>query len=190
MGFDFAAARRAMLDSQVRTADVTDLAIQAAMRTAPRESLLPPQKQSLAYADAEVPYAPGRVLVRPRTAGKLLQALAPKAGETALAIAAPYLALVLETMGVAVTRHDGDDLAAAPAGPFDLVVSEGAVEAAPAAWLDALAPEGRLGVIERTGAAAKAVVYLKAADGVGRREVFDAAAPYLPGFEPKSDFVF
>ena len=63
---DFSAARLNMVDSQVRTNDVTDLHVQDAMRVIPRESLLPPGKAYLAYADAEVPYAPRRPwLLRP-----------------------------------------------------------------------------------------------------------------------------
>ena len=38
---DFAAARRMMVDGQVRTADVTDLRMLAAMLELPRERFLP-----------------------------------------------------------------------------------------------------------------------------------------------------
>ncbi|MDP1739425.1 MAG: protein-L-isoaspartate O-methyltransferase, partial [Caulobacter sp.] len=89
MSADFAAARLNMVESQVRPSDVTDLALQDAFRSVSREALLPGDKAFAAYADAEVEYAPGRWLLRPRDVAKLLQALQPKAGETALAIAAP-----------------------------------------------------------------------------------------------------
>ena len=46
---DFAAARRNMVDGQVRTADVTDLRIISAMLEVPREAFLPPAKAALAY---------------------------------------------------------------------------------------------------------------------------------------------
>ena len=62
------------------------------------------------------------------------------------------------------------------------VVVEGAVTRAPQAWLDALSPDGRLGVIERDGPTARAVIYVRAEDGFGRRVLFDAMAPVLPGF--------
>ena len=41
---DFAAARRNMVDGQVRTADVTDLRISAAMLEIPRERFVPPAR--------------------------------------------------------------------------------------------------------------------------------------------------
>ena len=131
MTADFATARTNMVESQVRTNDVTDLTIQDAMRRVAREAFCPPGKLALAYADDEVEYAPGRYLMRPRDVAKLLQALGPRAGERALAIAAPYAAAVLEDIGLVVDRHDGEDLLAAPAGPYDLVICEGGVTTAP-----------------------------------------------------------
>jgi protein-L-isoaspartate(D-aspartate) O-methyltransferase len=50
---------------------------------------VPAGKGYLAYADADVEYAPGRWLLRPREVGKLLQHLRPREGDKALAIAAP-----------------------------------------------------------------------------------------------------
>lgn len=190
MTADFAAARLNMVESQVRTNDVTDVRIHDAMRAIPRETLAPADKAFQAYADTGVEYAPGRFLLRPREVSKLLQALKPKAGEKALAIAAPYAALVLEAIGVSVERFDGEDLKAVPGSGYDLIVVEGAVTRAAESWLRALAPGGRLGVIEREGPTGKAVVYLNDGDGVSRRILFDAMAPVLTGFEPEAGFAF
>jgi protein-L-isoaspartate(D-aspartate) O-methyltransferase len=190
MTFDAAAARLTMVDTQVRVNDVTDISIQAAMRRAPRESVCPPGKAFLAYADAEVEYAPGRWLLRPRDAAKLLQAVRPRAGETALAIAAPYLALVLEDIGLSVTRLEGEDLKAAPAGPFDVIVCEGAVGAVPASWPAALAVGGRLGVVVRDGPAGKVRLYTRSALELGYRQVFDATPPVLAGMQAEHGFAF
>jgi protein-L-isoaspartate(D-aspartate) O-methyltransferase len=189
MAADFAAARENMVESQVRTADVTDLTITDAFRAVARESLLPATRAHAAYADAEVEYAPGRYLMRPRDIAKLLQNLGPKAGERALAIAAPYAAAVLERMGLEVTRLDGEDLTAV-SGAYDLVLSEGAVTAVPEAWTGVLSLHGRLGIVERTGPVGRAMVYVRSEDGVGGRSVFDSAAPLLPGFAPKAAFAF
>ncbi len=51
---DFAAARRMMVDGQVRTADVTDPRLLAAMLELPRERFFPDDKASLAYLDLDV----------------------------------------------------------------------------------------------------------------------------------------
>jgi len=186
MSPSLASARQTMVDTQVRTNDVTDPLVVNAMRTVARETCCGPATH-LAYADAEVPYAPGRALLRPRDAGKLLQAVTPRPGERALAIAAPYLAALMEAIGLAVDRSD-DPLAVS--GAYDVIVCEGAVAEAPLAWLAALAPGGRLGVVERQGPVGRATVWLNGEDGSGRRIVFESAASLLAGLERSPAFSF
>src|SRR5262245_27502830 len=74
---DFAAARRMMVDGQVRTADVTDPRILSAMLDLPREQFFPDDKASLAYLDLDVPVseagAPVRRLLKPMVLAKLIQ---------------------------------------------------------------------------------------------------------------------
>ena len=189
MTFDFAAARQTMVESQVRVNDVTDLSIQTAMRRVAREALCPAGKAYLAYADAEVEYAPGRWLLRPRDAAKLLQAVRPRPGERALAIAAPYLALALEDIGLIVDRLDAD-LKAAPAGSYDVIVCEGAVGTPPPTWLSALGVGGRLAVVVRDGPVGKLRLYVRTELELGFRQVFDATPPVLAGLEVESGFAF
>jgi protein-L-isoaspartate(D-aspartate) O-methyltransferase len=185
---DFAAARLNMVESQVRTQDVTDVRIHDAMRRIPREAFMPEGKAYLAYADLEVEYAPGRWLLRPRDVSKLIQALRPMPGERCLAIAAPYAGAVIADLGAAVERLDRADLTQVTPGAYDLIVVEGAVGRAPDAWLEGLAPGGRLGVVERDGAVGQAVLYLRGEDGLGRRVLFDAFPPVLAGFELQRRF--
>jgi protein-L-isoaspartate(D-aspartate) O-methyltransferase len=75
---DFAAARRMMVDGQVRTADVTDTRLLAAMLDLPRERFFPAEKASLAYLDADIavsePARPVRCLLKPMVLAKLIQA--------------------------------------------------------------------------------------------------------------------
>jgi protein-L-isoaspartate(D-aspartate) O-methyltransferase len=77
---DFAAARRMMVDGQIRTADVTDLRLQTAMLELPRERFLSSDKESLAYLDIELPVSaagrPVRRLLKPMVLAKLIQAAA------------------------------------------------------------------------------------------------------------------
>jgi protein-L-isoaspartate(D-aspartate) O-methyltransferase len=81
---DFAAARRMMVDGQVRTADVTDLRLLAAMFELPRERFFPDEKAPLAYLDLDVPVSepgqPVRRVLKPMVLAKLIQAAA--IGET------------------------------------------------------------------------------------------------------------
>ena len=189
MAADPDAARTNMVDSQVRTSDVTDVRIHDAMSAIDRTAFLAADKAYLAYADAEAPYGPGRWLLKPRDLAKLVQALNPQPGERALAIAAPYAAAVLEALGLTVDRLEDADLNPGAAG-YALVLSEGAVGRAPDAWLGALAPGGRLGLVERDGPVGKAAVYLRTADGYGRRQIFDATPPVMAGYETQHGFAF
>lgn len=188
MSADFAAARANMVDSQVRPSDVTDVFIQDAMRVVSRESFVPQAKVLVAYADAEIEYEPGRWLLAPRDLAKLLQALGPRAGESALAISAPYAGAVLQAMGLDVARCDAASILPR-AGGWPLMICEGAVSRAPQSWLDSLAPDGRLGVVERAGHLGRAMVYLKSGAVVSGRAVFDSTPPVLAGFELQTEFV-
>jgi protein-L-isoaspartate(D-aspartate) O-methyltransferase len=213
MALDFATARDNMVENQVRTNDVTDLAVQDAMRAVARERFCPPGKSYLAYAEAAVEYAPGWFLMEPRDISKLLQAIGPRAGERALCIAAPYAAAVLDRIGLHVTllQPDGapsNAVAAALEGTgvvvrsgaltelgegasFDVIVCEGAVPATPPSWTAAIAVGGRLGVVERHGPVGKARLYLRGVDRLAAtREIFDANSPMLPGFVAPPAFVF
>jgi protein-L-isoaspartate(D-aspartate) O-methyltransferase len=185
---DFAAARLNMVESQVRTQDVTDVRIHDAMRALPRERFVPETKSHLAYTDIEVEYAPGRWLLKPRDVAKLLQALRPMPGEKVLAISAPYAAAVIEELGGQVTRAEAGE--SVPGEGYDIIVCEGAVTRAPDGWAAALAMNGRLGVVERDGPVGKAVLIVRAADGVGRRDLFDSFPPVLAGFEAQHGFAF
>ena len=77
---DVVAARRMMVDGQVRTSDVTDLRLIAAMLEVPRERFLPATKAGLAYLDLDLPIiegearAPARYLLKPMVLAKLIQA--------------------------------------------------------------------------------------------------------------------
>jgi protein-L-isoaspartate(D-aspartate) O-methyltransferase len=45
-----------------------------------------------------------------------------------------------------------------------------------------------LGVVERDGPVGRACLYVRAEDGVGRRELFDATPPVMPGFVAEHGF--
>jgi protein-L-isoaspartate(D-aspartate) O-methyltransferase len=206
---DFAAARKVMVDSQVRVNDVTDRTLQGALLGVPRERFCAPDRAFTAYGEVEVEIANGRRLMQAREVAKLIQALDAREGETALAIAAPYAAAVLARMGLKVTAQEADAAVIDVVGPaladegvatvvgsftkpacegYDLIISEAAVAIRPDAWLAALRVGGRIAIVERSGPNGRAVLYVKGQGGVSRRELFDAAPPVLAEMTPAPAF--
>lgn len=206
---DFSAARKIMVDSQVRVNDVTDRALQAALLAVPRERFLPGDRAWSAYAEIEPEIAGGRHLMLARDLSKLLMALDARPGETALAMAAPYAAAVLAQLGLAVTAQESDaavfevvgavladegvqtavgPLIAPVGGGYDVMICEGAIPGRPEAWLEALNVGGRLAVVERTGPVGRAVLYVRGERGISRRELFNAAPPGLAELSPQPTF--
>lgn len=213
-----ARTRDIMVESQVRTADVTDTRILTAMRTLPRERFVPAAKRALTYADAEVEVSPGRALMRPRDLAKLIQALAPQAHERALEIAGatgygaavlaaccahvvsldpdPSLSFAaqaaLESIGAVNTKTASTEAAAGwpDEAPYDVIMLNGGAEFVPEAWLEQLADGGRLGVIVRSGSAGAARIYTRAGDAVAYRTAFDAFPAVAPGLAQAPAFEF
>lgn len=216
--FDFAAARDTMVDSQVRTNDVTDYDIQTALREIARERFLPASKQAVAYSDAHVKTDEGRYMIRPRDFSKMVQAADIKPTDIVLDIACGrgYSTAVLarlaetvvgleetdaavdlatenlsktDTLNAAVVK--GDLKAGAPDhGPFDVIFVNGAVHDVPKSWLDQMSHGGRLIVVRPEDGVGQAHLYTKVGDNISQRIVFDAQMPVLPGFTPAPGFVF
>jgi protein-L-isoaspartate(D-aspartate) O-methyltransferase len=107
---DFRTARRAMVDGQVRTNDVTHLGLIAAMLEVPREAFVPETRAALAYLDRDVPIAdatakePARYLIKPMVLARLIQAAEPTPQDRVLVVGAGsgYAAAVLSRLAASV----------------------------------------------------------------------------------------
>ena len=75
-------------------------------------------------------------------------------------------------------------------GPYDVILFDGAVESMPDGIVEQLRDGGRLVYVDGTGRSAQAIVVHKSDGLIGRRAVFNASAPKLPGFEREVGFVF
>jgi protein-L-isoaspartate(D-aspartate) O-methyltransferase len=218
--FDAAAARRHMVDGQIRTADVTNPNLIAAMQAVPRELFAPPALATQAYSDGDLSLGQGRALLRPIVLGKLIQGADVRPGDRVLDVGCGtgYSAAVLTHMGAAVVALEEDAdlaqraeaaLAATGAGagqvalvrgpltagwpaaaPYDLILLDGAIEVAPDALGRQLKPNGRLATIFGRGPATKAMIFRPIEGHLVGRPIFDAAAPPLPGFAAPPAFVF
>ena len=208
---DFAAAREAMVESQLRPEGVTDPAVLAAMGTIERERFLPSHTRPLAYVDRAVAMGEGRFLPAPAVLGQLLTQMMPERGQRALVVGAGtgYSSAVLARMGVEVTaiesapalvsaaRELGIDMVEAPleAGyaeraPYDQILIDGAVEYIPDAIVEQLADRGRLGTALIDRGITRLVIGRKAGGAFGTLSVGDVGVPALPGFSRPKEFTF
>ena len=83
---DVLAARRQMVDQQIRTWEVLDPRVLDALSAVPREAFVPAAYRELAFADAPIPIGFGQTMLAPKIQGRILQALAPGAADSVLEV--------------------------------------------------------------------------------------------------------
>lgn len=168
---DFSAARKAMIDSQLRTSGVNEPFVLERMNAVPREDFVPAAARSTAYIDRAIPLDNGRRLAAPLFYGMVLTEAKPQADDRVLVVdsGAGYMAELLRPMVASVhTAAPGGALSAQPdGGDFTLLVIDGAVEMIPAALTGQLAQGARI----VTGLSANGVTRL----AVGRKTGAEAA---------------
>jgi protein-L-isoaspartate(D-aspartate) O-methyltransferase len=217
---DFAAARRNMVDGQVRTTDVTDLRVISAMLEVPRERFVSPRDAALAYLDFEPAVgekgAASRSLLKPMVLAKLIQAAELEGTDRVLVVGCTtgYAAAVLARIAGQVVALEQDEklvqaaqaaLSPLPnvavvkgplvdgwpqAEPYDAILIDGAVEVLPPAFCRQLKEGGRLVCVLGASPGATAMLYRRSGDEMGCRPIFNAAASVLPGFTKEPVFAF
>src|SRR6056297_3404245 len=176
---DYAARRTVMVDTQVRPSDVTKFPIIDAMLDVPREAFVPRHLREAAYVGENIDLGGGRVILEPRTLAKLLDSLDIQSSDLVLDIgsALGYSAAVIARMAEAVVAveedaemaaeaqglllehgadnvvvHEGALAAGAPEhGPYDVIISQGAVEELPEALSTQLKECGRIACLFMKG---------------------------------------
>lgn len=190
-----AAARRAMIDSQLRTSGVNEEFALARMLAVPREDFLPAEKASLAYIDRSVSLADGSHLAAPLFYGKLLVEAAPAPSDRVLVVTGgtDYLPALLRPLVAEMAILSAADAAAGATGKgdaFSLIVIDGAIEALPDALAAQLAEGGRI----VTGLLLRQVTRLATGqkiDGrVALRPIEDMGIPVLRAFDAPKGWAF
>jgi len=208
---DYAAARAAMVESQLRPQGVTDTAVLEAMGRVEREKFLPSQTRQLAYVDRAVSMGEGRLLPAPGVLGQLLAQMNAEPGLRVLVIGAGtgYSAAVLADMGLEVTALESNPGLATAAGeqgivtvegplesghpkgaPYDRILIDGSVEYIPDHIVEQLADGGRLGTALIDRGVARLLIGRKAGGAFGYLSIGDAGVPALPGFSRPQAFTF
>lgn len=130
---DTAPARKAMVDSQLRTSGVNEEYVLARMLAVPREDFLPADKAPLAYIDRSVALGEGRLLAPPLFYGKVLLEAAPRRDDRVLVISAGtgYLAELVRPLVEQVSQISAEAAATSEPGEgesYSLILIDGAIE--------------------------------------------------------------
>lgn len=190
---DSKTARRAMIDSQLRTSGVNEEYVLARMLAVPREDFLPAAKAAQAYTDRAVLLGEGGHLAAPLFYGKLLLEAAPTFETRVLVVSGGtgYLATLIAPLAAAVTEVTAVEAAALQgAGEYDLIVIDGAIEQLPEGLAAALADNGRI----VTGLVLRQVTRLasggRIAGSVSLQPLEDLGIPILSAFAAPKRWTF
>jgi protein-L-isoaspartate(D-aspartate) O-methyltransferase len=214
----FAVARRNMVDCQIKPNRVTDPRLLSALGAVPREVFVGRNLSGVAYLDEALPIGGGRALLTPMVLARLLQAAEIKPTDVVLHVGCGtgYAAAVASRLAATVVALESDAALAEAAAetlaaqgcdsvviergvlnqgcpkhaPYDVIVIEGQIDFLPDTLLDQLAEGGRLVAVLRANGVGEGTIWVKRHGRTGRRALFDATAPLLPGFERVPGFVF
>lgn len=209
-----------MVDNQLRTNEVFDLDILAAMGRLPREHFVASSMKSLAYSDQAVPMSGNgeRSMMAPTAAARLVQLAAPRRHDFALLVGcgSGFTAALVGELVSSVVAIESDPQLVAEASdvlaklgienvvvieadleagypceaPYDLILINGAVDYVPEDLTQQVRDGGRLVAVVGEGLAAPAMMYRRSDDSVSGAAAFNLAIPHLPGFRQAAEFVF
>lgn len=183
---DYAAARKAMLDSQLRTSGVNDAFVLERMGVVPREDFVPETAKATAYMDRAIRLADGGFLPAPLFHGAMLAEARPSLSDRVLVVDAGsgYLPALVGPLVDTIDVVSPEKAASgSKRGDYTLVLVDGAIEHVPASLAKLVAEGGRIvtGMVERgvtrlaTGRkSGKALALLPLAEmGIPRLGAFD-----------------
>jgi protein-L-isoaspartate(D-aspartate) O-methyltransferase len=178
------AARRAMIDSQLRTSGVNEPWILEAMGSVPRENFVPANMREAAYIDRAIPLGDGRMLAAPIVQGRLLAEARPTHSDNALLVGdgAGYLAALLRPLVGSLDIVAPGDAATAGEGGYSLIIIDGAIEVLPEALSDRLAEGGRIATGQVLRGVTRVAVGVKSGTSVSLLPLAEIGIPVLSEF--------
>nr|WP_279639108.1 protein-L-isoaspartate O-methyltransferase [Sphingomicrobium sediminis] len=198
-----------MIDSQLRPSGVNDGQLIAAIDAVGREAFLPEARRAVAYRDRSLDLSEGRFAMAPTPLFKLVDRLAPQAGEKIL-VAGPlaaYAGAVLARLGVDVVALDsaaatGPDMermaiatgpldkGVADEAPFDAILIVGAIEQLSEELTGQLAEKGRVAAAILSDGVTRLAIGRRSGEGVAFRTFADAQVAPLGEFAKVRGFQF
>lgn len=183
-GMDCSLARRAMIDSQLRTSGVNEPWVLAAMAALPRENFVPAALRGAAYIDRAIPLGDNCWLAAPLVHARFLTEAAPVKTDRALLVgqADGYLAALLRPLVASLDLVTPAQAATGLTSSYTLIVIDGAIEELTAALSAALADNGRLVTGTVTSGVTRLAVGCKMAGEIALLPLAELGMPVLREF--------
>ncbi|MGQ7830391.1 protein-L-isoaspartate O-methyltransferase family protein [Altererythrobacter sp. Z27] len=188
------AARKAMIDSQLRTSGVNEPFVLARMGAVAREDFVPEGARAIAYVDRAVPLGNGKHLAAPLVHGRMLSEALPSPSDSALVVesGSGYLAELLRPLVGSLDTVSSDEVAKGKRGrkSYSLVLVDGAIEQLPESLAKQLEENGRIvtGIVQR--GVTRLAVGRKVAGSVTLQPVADIGIPVLHAFDRPKEWSF
>lgn len=216
---NFEQARFNMVEQQIRPWEVLDQDVLDLLMTVKREEFVPATYRELAFADVEIPFGCGQVMLKPVIEGKVLQALRLAKADSVLEVGTGtgYFAALLAARtewvrtievepelvklasanlarngveNVVVVQGDGVN-GWAERAPYDVIVVSGGLPFVPQALLEQLKVGGRLFAFVGEAPVMKARLVTCEAEGRFRTEdIFETVVPMLKNAPQRDSFSF
>lgn len=207
-----------MISGQIKPNKVNDPRVLEAFETIPREVFVPTGLKEVAYVDGELEVAPGRFNLEPMVLARLVSAAKIEPDDVVLDVgcATGYSAAILSRLANVVVAIEQDPELVEQAtenlanleienaavierplcegclkqGPFNVILMAGGVEEIPEILTDQLAEGGRLVTVKVENGISRGHVVTKTGGKLSGRDIFDAHARILPGYEKARSFKF
>ena len=191
---DMTLARKAMIDSQLRTSGVNETFVLSRMGAVAREEYVPEGAKDIAYMDRAIPLGDGRYLASPLVHGKMLAEAMPRSDECALLVesGSSYLADLSRPLVNTLDTISADDAAGGKPGrkKYSLVLIDGAIEELPDNLVKRVEEGGRV----VTGVISNGVTRLASGKNIGGTIVLQPLAeigiPVLEQFAKPKEWSF
>ncbi|MFZ9315000.1 MAG: protein-L-isoaspartate O-methyltransferase family protein [Burkholderiaceae bacterium] len=216
----FVTARRNMITQQIRPWDVLEPRVLDALEELPRHWFVPPDRETLAYVDLEIPLPEHQVMLAPKVEARLLQELDLGPADEVLEVGtgSGYMAALMGLFAKsvltvekyerlarfaegnlahrqcrAVTVLEGNGLIPDPRWshrPFDVIMISGGVEQIPDSLVSQLKPGGRLIALVGRAPVMQATLIERAGDSFRSTALFDTLTLPLEDQPIPQEFVF
>lgn len=187
-------ARRAMIDSQLRTSGVTEPFVIARMGIVPREDFVPEGLRASAYADRAVRLPGGGALPAPLFHGMLLAEARPDSRDRAIVVdgGSGYLTALIEPIVAEFETVSVSDAVAGKAAmdQATLLLIDGAIEHLPDSLAARLGPDARVvtGLVEN--GVTRLAAGRKAGGTVALVGLAEIGVPRLSAFDREAGWTF